>query len=179
MSAHRERERLPASPKRPHQQIWSAATVRLGHNSEGAYFNQRHASLPTSPSFKRSEWIVVCMKGNTRRDRPRCSRSSVGLTERADWSDTPHQWRRWYWQEERLQRRSVRRNSLEELCLLFGLLGEASAPKSPLADRSVQWLKVISIINGTIYTRNITTISPEKKVDTGQFCKWDPKKSGR
>lgn len=43
-----QKERLPASPKRPHQQIWIAATVRLGHNSEGAYFNQRHTSLPTS-----------------------------------------------------------------------------------------------------------------------------------
>lgn len=41
-------EREPARLKHLHQQIWTDATVRLGHNSEGAYFNQRHASFLTS-----------------------------------------------------------------------------------------------------------------------------------
>lgn len=64
-SAHRaswERERAWITGAFPHQQIWSAATVRPGHNSEGADFNQRHTSFPTS-SRELAAKNAVRMKG--------------------------------------------------------------------------------------------------------------------
>lgn len=80
----RELERSPASRKRPHQQIWSAATVRLGHNSEGAYFNQRHASFPTSFQALRVDCTVHERKHTSVAEAPWDRRNA----ERADWFDT-------------------------------------------------------------------------------------------
>lgn len=76
----RPTEGPPASLKHPHQQIWSAATDRLGHNSQGAYFNQRHASFLWSAQ----SWILVCMKGNTLA----VAEAPWDSAETEDWSDT-------------------------------------------------------------------------------------------
>lgn len=44
----------------PHQHIWSAATDSLGHNSQQAHFNQRHASFLSAvePSVNERKHVV-------------------------------------------------------------------------------------------------------------------------
>lgn len=52
---HVDPQRPPARPEHPHQQIWSAATDRLGHGSERADFNQRRASFSSPADSCRDE----------------------------------------------------------------------------------------------------------------------------
>lgn len=63
----RPTEGLPAILKHPHQQICRASTDRLGHNLQGAHFNQRHAPFLS--------WAESCLDEKE----TWCIRSSVGL----------------------------------------------------------------------------------------------------
>lgn len=84
----REREGLSASTKRLHQQIWSAATFRLGHNSEGAHFNQARF-LPHLLSRAQSGLLCAWKEkqGEIRFAVAEALWDSCAA-ERKDWSDT-------------------------------------------------------------------------------------------
>lgn len=131
MSTQREGNRAPAWLKHLHQQIWSAATVRPGHNSEGAYFNQRRASFPTS--FQALKGYCCAWKE---------THHKIGFAgAKAPWDRLiryPHQWKCLFSWIGRyrvllagqrtgtdavypLQRSSVRIQLLEGLCLPAGL----------------------------------------------------------
>lgn len=77
----RPAEGLPAILKHPHQQICRASTDRLGHNLQGAHFNQRHASFLS--------WADSCLDEKE----TWCIRSSVGLGRKGGLIWYPRCWR--------------------------------------------------------------------------------------
>lgn len=76
---HVDPQRPPARPKHPHQQIWSAATDRLGHGSERAGFNQWRASFSTPADSCRDEKETLRAAGLR----------GTGMKERIDPADKP------------------------------------------------------------------------------------------